>query len=75
MTAAAGAAVVMDPVTEDVVRMVPNTSAEDTDAAIAQAKAPLEAGNLSVNTNPSVRYSTPFGGFTEVKNVFIATDG
>jgi hypothetical protein len=55
--------------------MVPNTSAEDTDAAIAQAKAPLEAGNLSVNSNSSVRYSTPFGGFTEVKNVFIATDG
>jgi acyl-CoA reductase-like NAD-dependent aldehyde dehydrogenase len=51
----------------------------------------LEAGNLSVNSHSSVRYSTPFGGFkqsglgrelgpdaldafTEVKNVFLATD-
>ena len=52
----------------------------------------VEAGNLSVNSHSSVRYSTPFGGykqsglgrelgpdavdsFTEVKNVFIATEG
>jgi acyl-CoA reductase-like NAD-dependent aldehyde dehydrogenase len=52
----------------------------------------VEAGNLSVNSNSSVRYWTPFGGmkqsglgrelgpdalaaFTEVKNVFIATEG
>ena len=51
----------------------------------------VEAGNLSVNSHSSVRYSTPFGGykqsglgrelgpdaldaFTELKNVFIATD-
>lgn len=51
----------------------------------------IEAGNLSVNSHSSVRYSTPFGGFkqsglgrelgphaldafSEVKNVFIATD-
>ncbi|AKU18980.1 aldehyde dehydrogenase [Luteipulveratus mongoliensis] len=51
----------------------------------------VEAGNLAVNSNSSVRHSTPFGGFkgsgigrelgpdaldafTEVKNVFIATD-
>ena len=51
----------------------------------------VQAGNLSVNSHSSVRYSTPFGGFkasglgrelgpdapdsfTEVKNVFIATD-
>ena len=51
----------------------------------------VQSGNLSVNSNSSVRYSTPFGGykrsglgrelgpdaldaFTEVKNVFIATD-
>jgi acyl-CoA reductase-like NAD-dependent aldehyde dehydrogenase len=51
----------------------------------------VEAGNLSVNSNASVRYSTPFGGmkrsglgrelgpdalaaFTDVKNVFLATD-
>jgi acyl-CoA reductase-like NAD-dependent aldehyde dehydrogenase len=51
----------------------------------------VEAGNLSVNSNSSVRYSTPFGGmkqsglgrelgpdaldtFTDVKNVFLATD-
>lgn len=51
----------------------------------------VEAGNLSVNSHSSVRYSTPFGGykqsglgrelgpdaldaFSEVKNVFIATD-
>jgi acyl-CoA reductase-like NAD-dependent aldehyde dehydrogenase len=51
----------------------------------------VESGNLSVNSNASVRYSTPFGGFkrsglgrelgpdaldafTEVKNVFFASD-
>ncbi|MEV4532242.1 aldehyde dehydrogenase family protein [Asanoa sp. NPDC049518] len=51
----------------------------------------VETGNLSVNSNSSVRYSTPFGGmkqsglgrelgpdallsFTDVKNVFLATD-
>jgi acyl-CoA reductase-like NAD-dependent aldehyde dehydrogenase len=51
----------------------------------------VEAGNLSVNSNASVRYWTPFGGmkqsglgrelgpdalnaFTDVKNVFLATD-
>jgi acyl-CoA reductase-like NAD-dependent aldehyde dehydrogenase len=51
----------------------------------------VEAGNLSVNSNSSVRYSTPFGGmkqsglgrelgpdalasFTDVKNVFLATE-
>jgi acyl-CoA reductase-like NAD-dependent aldehyde dehydrogenase len=51
----------------------------------------VEAGNLSVNSHSSVRYSTPFGGFkqsglgrelgpdaldsfTELKNVFFATD-
>jgi len=50
----------------------------------------VQAGNLSVNSNSSVRYATPFGGFkqsglgrelgpdaldafTEVKNVFLAT--
>ncbi|GAC1442697.1 MAG: aldehyde dehydrogenase family protein [Mycobacteriales bacterium] len=52
----------------------------------------IEAGNLSVNSHSSVRYSTPFGGFkesglgrelgpdallsfTDVKNVFLATEG
>ena len=52
----------------------------------------IEAGNLSVNSHSSVRYSTPFGGFkrsglgrelgpdaldsfSEVKNVFISTEG
>jgi acyl-CoA reductase-like NAD-dependent aldehyde dehydrogenase len=51
----------------------------------------VEAGNLSVNSHSSVRYSTPFGGFkqsglgrelgpdaldafTDVKNVFVATE-
>ncbi len=51
----------------------------------------VASGNLSVNSNSSVRYSTPFGGykrsglgrelgpdaldsFTELKNVFIASD-
>ena len=51
----------------------------------------VDAGTLSVNSNSSVRYSTPFGGmkqsglgrelgpdaldsFTDVKNVFLATD-
>jgi acyl-CoA reductase-like NAD-dependent aldehyde dehydrogenase len=58
--------------------------------AIRVARA-VESGNLSVNSNSSVRYWTPFGGykqsglgrelgpdaldsFTEVKNIFIATD-
>ena len=58
--------------------------------AIRVARA-IESGNLSVNSNSSVRYWTPFGGykqsglgrelgpdaldsFTELKNVFIATD-
>lgn len=58
--------------------------------AIRVARA-VESGNLSVNSNSSVRYWTPFGGykqsglgrelgpdaldsFTEVKNVFIATE-
>jgi betaine-aldehyde dehydrogenase len=52
----------------------------------------LETGVLSINSNSSVRVSTPFGGFkqsgfgrelgmnaldgySEVKNVFIATEG
>ncbi|MHB1535814.1 MAG: aldehyde dehydrogenase family protein [Acidimicrobiales bacterium] len=52
----------------------------------------VEAGNLSVNSHSSVRYSTPFGGmkqsglgrelgpdalsaFTDVKNVYLATEG
>lgn len=52
----------------------------------------VAAGNLSVNSHSSVRYSTPFGGFgqsglgrelgpdaldafTEVKNVFLSTEG
>jgi len=51
----------------------------------------IEAGNLSVNSHSSVRYSTPFGGFkqsglgrelgpdalhafTDMKNVFLATE-
>ena len=51
----------------------------------------VQAGNLSVNSNASVRYATPFGGFkqsglgrelgpdaldafTEVKNVFFASE-
>jgi acyl-CoA reductase-like NAD-dependent aldehyde dehydrogenase len=63
----------------------------DVGRAIRVARA-VEAGNLSVNSHSSVRYSTPFGGFkqsglgrelgpdaldsfTEVKNVFIATEG
>ena len=62
----------------------------DIGRALRTARA-VEAGNLSVNSNSSVRYSTPFGGFkrsglgrelgpdalaafTEVKNVFIATE-
>ncbi|MDG4829649.1 aldehyde dehydrogenase family protein [Solwaraspora sp. WMMD1047] len=63
----------------------------DVGRAIRVSRA-VEAGNLSVNSHSSVRYSTPFGGmkqsglgrelgpdalhaFTDVKNVFIATDG
>src|SRR6266498_5702242 len=63
----------------------------DAGRALRVARA-VESGNLSVNSNSSVRYSTPFGGFkrsglgrelgpdaldsfTEVKNVFIATEG
>jgi len=57
--------------------------------AIARA---VESGNLSVNSNSSVRVQTPFGGFkqsgvgrelgphalehyTEVKTVFVSTEG
>jgi len=63
----------------------------DVGRALRTARA-LETGNLSVNSNSSVRYSTPFGGFkqsglgrelgpdaleafSEVKNVFISTEG
>jgi acyl-CoA reductase-like NAD-dependent aldehyde dehydrogenase len=62
----------------------------DTGRAIRVARA-MESGTISVNSNSSVRYATPFGGFkqsglgrensmhvldnyTELKNVFIATD-
>jgi acyl-CoA reductase-like NAD-dependent aldehyde dehydrogenase len=62
----------------------------DSARAIRVSRA-MEAGTISVNSNSSVRYSTPFGGFkqsglgrehsmqvldhyTELKNVFIATD-
>jgi acyl-CoA reductase-like NAD-dependent aldehyde dehydrogenase len=62
----------------------------DGSRALRVARA-MEAGTISVNSNSSVRYSTPFGGFkqsgigrehsmaaldayTELKNVFIATD-
>jgi acyl-CoA reductase-like NAD-dependent aldehyde dehydrogenase len=62
----------------------------DLGRALRVARA-VEAGNLSVNSHSSVRYSTPFGGFkqsglgrelgpdaldsfTELKNVFLATD-
>jgi acyl-CoA reductase-like NAD-dependent aldehyde dehydrogenase len=46
----------------------------DVGRAIRVARA-VEAGNLSVNSHSSVRYWTPFGAFTEVKNVFISTEG
>jgi acyl-CoA reductase-like NAD-dependent aldehyde dehydrogenase len=63
---------------------------ENLGRAFRMARA-VEAGNLSVNSHSSVRYSTPFGGmkqsglgrelgpdalaaFTDVKNVFLATD-
>jgi acyl-CoA reductase-like NAD-dependent aldehyde dehydrogenase len=63
---------------------------ENIGRALRVARA-VETGNLSVNSNASVRYWTPFGGFkqsglgrelgpdaldafTEVKNVFIATE-
>ena len=62
----------------------------DVGRALRVARA-VEAGNLSVNSHASVRYSTPFGGykqsglgrelgpdaleaFSEIKNVFIATE-
>ncbi|WP_442935303.1 aldehyde dehydrogenase family protein [Micromonospora sp. CPCC 206061] len=62
----------------------------DVGRAIRAARG-VESGNLSVNSNSSVRYWTPFGGmkqsglgrelgpdalhaFTDVKNVFIATE-
>jgi acyl-CoA reductase-like NAD-dependent aldehyde dehydrogenase len=63
---------------------------ENLGRAFRMARA-VEAGNLSVNSNSSVRYWTPFGGmkqsglgrelgpdalnaFTDVKNVFLATE-
>ena len=36
----------------------------DVGRALRMARA-VEAGNLSVNSNSSVRYSTPFGGFKQ----------
>jgi betaine-aldehyde dehydrogenase len=59
--------------------------------ALRMARA-IETGNLSINSNSSVRVSTPFGGFkqsgvgrelgphalhsfTEVKTVFMSTEG
>ena len=62
----------------------------DVGRAMRMARA-VDSGNLSVNSNRSVRYSTPFGGFkqsglgrelgpdaldsfSDVKNVFVATD-
>ena len=63
----------------------------DSSRALRMAKA-VEAGVLSVNSNTSVRVSTPFGGmkqsgfgrelgmeamaaFSDVKNVFLSTQG
>ncbi|GAB3595347.1 aldehyde dehydrogenase family protein [Angustibacter peucedani] len=82
----------------DAVRMANDTAyglsgsiwSRDVGRALRVARG-VEAGNLSVNSHSSVRYSTPFGGFkasglgrelgpdaldafTEVKNVFIATN-
>lgn len=62
----------------------------DTARALRMARA-ITSGNLSINSNTSVRVATPFGGmkqsgigrelgmealgsYTEVKNVFVATD-
>jgi betaine-aldehyde dehydrogenase len=64
---------------------------KDVGRALRVARA-LETGVVSVNSNSSVRHSTPFGGFkqsgfgrelgmhalegySEVKNVYVATDG
>jgi acyl-CoA reductase-like NAD-dependent aldehyde dehydrogenase len=48
---------VLNPATEAVV-------ARDTGRSIRVARA-VQAGNLSVNSHSSVRYSTPFGGFKQ----------
>jgi len=80
---------VIEPATEQVMAEVPRAGAEEVDAAADRA---METGAISVNSNTSVRVSTPFGGFkqsgvgrelgpdaldhyTEVKNVYYATEG
>jgi acyl-CoA reductase-like NAD-dependent aldehyde dehydrogenase len=84
---------------EDAVRMANDTEyglsgsvwTRDAGRALRVARA-VESGNLSINSNSSVRYWTPFGGmkqsglgrelgpdalagFTDIKNVFISTEG
>jgi acyl-CoA reductase-like NAD-dependent aldehyde dehydrogenase len=59
---------VFEPATEQVLAELPRAGAEETDEAVARAlrvARALETGNISVNSNNSVRVTTPFGGFKQ----------
>jgi acyl-CoA reductase-like NAD-dependent aldehyde dehydrogenase len=53
---------VLEPATETVLAEIPRAGAHEADAAVARA---IDAGVLSINSNTSVRVSTPFGGFKQ----------
>ncbi len=58
---------VLNPATKEPITVLEQAGVEETDAAVArarEARAP-ENGALSVNSNSSVRVSTPFEGFKQ----------
>jgi acyl-CoA reductase-like NAD-dependent aldehyde dehydrogenase len=67
----------LDPSTEAVIETVPLISVEETEYGLPgsiwtenvgralRVSRAVQAGNLSVNSHSSVRYSTPFGGFKQ----------
>ncbi|MDT7591489.1 MAG: hypothetical protein QOC83_4105 [Pseudonocardiales bacterium] len=67
----------LDPSTEAVIETVPLISVEETEYGLSgsiwtenvgralRVSRAVQAGNLSVNSHSSVRYSTPFGGFKQ----------
>ena len=62
---------VVEPATEEVLAELPQAGVEEADAAIERARdafpawRAIETGVLSINSNTSVRVSTPFGGFKQ----------
>lgn len=59
----------LNPATEALILDQPLATRADADAAIAHASRAMrmargvDTGTLSINSNSSVRFSTPFGGF------------